>query len=364
MKARFFERFRRVTDSTTYLPQVDGLRFLAIFSVVMVMHITNYLNREVYGQQLLTEGYWKNFFQEGGIGVALFFAISGFILSLPFARWRLRGERPVLLRRYYLRRLIRLEPPYLIALLIFFFAHVFVLHSYRFNELLPHLLVSAVYLHTLVYKAFSLVLPVAWSLEVEVQFYVLAPLFFLLFRIPSALVRRAILLVVILGGWLYWLYDWDHAHVFKFMHFFFLGLLAADLYVTGIRLPAATGWVLGIAALLVYLFLPSIDRFWGSGFKMLAIFLLLFTALAHEGVGRAFAARPLALIGGMCYSIYLLHFAVVSALGMSLRKLGLLPAGFSGLFWLVPLFLLAVLVIPAAYFLLVEKPFMRLRPRR
>jgi peptidoglycan/LPS O-acetylase OafA/YrhL len=364
MKGAFFERFRRVTDSTTYLPQVDGLRFLAIFSVAVVMHITNYLDREVFDRQLIPDGYWKNFVMEGGTGVALFFAISGFILSLPFARWRLNGERPVVLRRYYLRRLIRLEPPYLIALLLLFFAHVFLLHNYSFGELLPHLLVSAVYLHTLVYKAFSLVMPVAWSLEVEVQFYILAPLFFLLFRLPSSVLRRSVLAVVIAGNWLYWLYDWDHAHVFKFLHYFFAGMLVADLYVCGVRLPHRAGWFLGGAALLAFVFVPSIDLLWGSGVKMLAIFLLLFTVLTHEGVGKLFALRPLALIGGMCYSIYLLHFAIISALGMGLQKLGWVPAGQTNVFWLIPLFALVVLLVSALFFLFVEKPFMRLRPRR
>jgi peptidoglycan/LPS O-acetylase OafA/YrhL len=80
-----------------------------------------------------------------------------------------------------LRRLTRLEPPYIIALVIFFIANVWVLHAYSFKSLLPHFFASMAYLHNIIYQSFSWILPVAWSLEVEVQFYVLAPLFFLFF---------------------------------------------------------------------------------------------------------------------------------------------------------------------------------------
>jgi peptidoglycan/LPS O-acetylase OafA/YrhL len=35
---KFLQKFKRITYSTSYLPEIDGLRFLAIFSVVVIMH--------------------------------------------------------------------------------------------------------------------------------------------------------------------------------------------------------------------------------------------------------------------------------------------------------------------------------------
>src|SRR5689334_8302705 len=103
MQSKFLQKFKRITYSTSYLPEVDGLRFLAIFSVVAIMHIPNYLNEKFYDSRLLTDGYWKSFTTEGGRGISLFFVISGFILSLPFAKWRLNQGRKISLRNYYLR---------------------------------------------------------------------------------------------------------------------------------------------------------------------------------------------------------------------------------------------------------------------
>ena len=93
MPSSFFSKFRRITYSTAYLPEVDGLRFLAIFSVVVIMHINHYIDEKFLHGQLVKEGYWKSIILEGGMGVPLFFVISGFILSIPFARWHLNGEK-------------------------------------------------------------------------------------------------------------------------------------------------------------------------------------------------------------------------------------------------------------------------------
>src|SRR5215212_8573016 len=127
MLSSFFKKFRRITYSTSYLPEIDGLRFLAIFSVVVIMHTSHYINATFYGNQLIKGSYWRNFMGEGGNGVPLFFVISGFILSLPFAKWRLNGEKKIRLKNYYLRRVTRLEPPYIIVLLILFIVHVCIL---------------------------------------------------------------------------------------------------------------------------------------------------------------------------------------------------------------------------------------------
>src|SRR5690606_13995932 len=115
----------------------------------------------------------------GNYGVQLFFVISGFILALPFARHHLAGGRRVSIAGYFKRRALRLEPTYLINLAILHAAHVLIgAGGVRADPggLLPHLGVSAVYLHNMVYGESSAINGVAWSLEIEIQFYLLAPL--------------------------------------------------------------------------------------------------------------------------------------------------------------------------------------------
>jgi peptidoglycan/LPS O-acetylase OafA/YrhL len=74
--------------------------------------------------------------------------ISGFILGLPFAAHYLKGKRAVPLRPYFLRRLTRLEPPYIINLLICFTLLVLV-DGASVRTLLPHFGASLASISTL-----------------------------------------------------------------------------------------------------------------------------------------------------------------------------------------------------------------------
>ncbi|HVG16816.1 MAG TPA: acyltransferase family protein, partial [Chitinophagaceae bacterium] len=134
-KRPWLEKFRRETSSIAYLPEIDGLRFLAIFWVVALMHTTHFIDEKFFGNKLIVGAYWRSFFMEGGHGVTLFFMISGFILSLPFAKMHLQkeGAKRINLKEYYIRRLVRLEPPYIIALILFFAGYVWVLNEYSFS---------------------------------------------------------------------------------------------------------------------------------------------------------------------------------------------------------------------------------------
>lgn len=110
---------RRPTASTTYVPQIDGLRFLALVPV-LVWHAGLRGERFYVAQAGATLAvsekisYWL---PHGHIGVFIFFFISGYIIAYPF----LAGCAPRL-SSFYKRRLYRLEPPYLLAMCLSFVA--------------------------------------------------------------------------------------------------------------------------------------------------------------------------------------------------------------------------------------------------
>lgn len=366
-KKSWLEKFRRVTASTNYLPEVDGLRFLAIFMVVIWMHTTHFIDEKFFSGQLIESAYWRNFIMEGGNGVAIFFMISGFILSLPFATLhfdKTTDKKPLNLKRYYLRRLVRLEPPYLIALIIFFIGNVWVLHKFEFGELLPHFFASAFYLHNTIYDSFSFVLPIAWSLEVEVQFYLLAPFLCFVYLIRSKYLRWTIFLLAIIASGIY-NYQFIMGNVVKFFCFFAIGMLITDLYCNKEKFIHSSKWCffIGLVSLLGIVFIPTLTSYTGYWIKFFLAAVFFYTVLTNSGMKTIFSNRYLTIIGGMCYSIYLLHFGVLSALGYILKdsKLNLSNYYFIPLYFVS--FSACILIISAVYFLLVEKPFMKLRVR-
>ena len=93
--------------------ELEGLRFLAIVPVV-IQHFVERWYRNVdqngfsdFQHQVI------NYFLGGSSGVYLFYIISGFILSLPFAV-RVRENKPHPLgnlKQYFARRSTRLERP-------------------------------------------------------------------------------------------------------------------------------------------------------------------------------------------------------------------------------------------------------------
>jgi peptidoglycan/LPS O-acetylase OafA/YrhL len=363
MTPSFFEKFRRVTASTAYLPEIDGLRFLAVFWVAIIMHTTHYLNDKFYNGQLIKPGPWRWVILEGTHGMYLFFMISGFILSLPFAKAYLKDYEPINLKRYYLRRLTRLEPPYIIALFLFFLAHIIIVKKYAISQLIPSLMASIIYCHDLIYGQHSLVLPVAWSLEIEVQFYLLAPLFCLFFNIKSSATRRLTFLLIMVGGTYYFSYATPRLeNLLRYLHYFMAGLLLADLYVShnGKVTNSMVGYIIGIIALVVLLSIPSFYVFPMLLLKLIVLFVLFYQVLFNARMKAMFSAKGITLIGGMCYSIYLLHFGIISCFGTIMLSRN---ASFNSNH--APLYLIAItlliLLLSAAYYYYVEKPFMRFR---
>ena len=245
------QRFRRVTSSGRFIPQIDGLRFVAILTVYLY-HLNGFLLERGEPTPGDPSRHWvTRTLEHGHYGVQLFFVISGFVLALPFASHYLCGSKPVSLRAYFLRRLTRLEPPYVLSMLLFFSLLVLQLgHSAR--ELVPHLTASLLYLHNIAYGAGSPINAVAWSLEVEIQFYVLVPLLAGLFTVSNPRLRRAGIAALICVAVIFQAifvspdrFRLDRS-ILGQLQFFLVGFLLADVYLTEWRSNPESAFSLGL----------------------------------------------------------------------------------------------------------------------
>jgi peptidoglycan/LPS O-acetylase OafA/YrhL len=367
--SRWLRPFTRITSSGDYIAEIDGLRFIAIASVVL-FH-TALFSGELIHQ---SHGMWNI----GQKGVELFFAISGFILAVPFARQYLLRERKVRLKSYFLRRLTRLEPPYLISLILLFLLK---LASRETNpdQLVKSLAASSFYMHNWVYGTLSLISGVTWSLEIEVQFYILMPLLAMVFLIRHAIVRRAVLLLAMIG--IVFLQPFRlgtptgymslERHIGNYIQFFLAGILLADIYVTTWRSNpsrAAWGdivWLIGWPALAWLVWrdgphVPGVFPHTPGTVLFAPIVLLLYLALFKSVIARRLMTIPvIVVIGGMCYSIYLVHNTLILLCGMAIKPL-LIGHGFATIMTLCSVLVIpAVLVASAIYFVLIERPCMR-----
>ena len=307
---KFWERLSRPATVDAYLPELDALRALAI-GLVFWLHLATTLERNGATPPKVL----ATLSAGGGWGVALFFTISGFVLALPFARHAILGQPAPSLRAYYLRRIRRIEPPYLIALALAFAAQV-ISHRATVAELLPHLATSAVYVHNVVYGTWSAVLPVAWSLEIEVQFYLVAPILFRMLKTKRETGRRATIWIAtglaFVGSTFF--HDWLARHrldrsLLSDGGFFVLGLALAELHVSGVAPRPSGVWDIAIVfAVPVALWFWPTQSPVAPALGAIAAVVAFGAAFYGKLARRAALWPPAAAIGGMCYSLYLTHY--------------------------------------------------------
>jgi peptidoglycan/LPS O-acetylase OafA/YrhL len=352
-------RIRRVVTSNRFIPEVDGFRFFAIL-IVICSHI--------YGQcgpipgTGMAASLMRAAFSDGRRGVYLFFTISGFILALPFARHFLDEAPSVKLSKYFRRRITRLEPPYLLAMclrlpMVFFYKHTAI------SNLIFHFLASIFYLHGLVFRGASTINPPAWSLEIEIQFYILAPLLSLIFGVRSVLQRRLLLVSSIVAfGLLTTLVIPQNGRLsytlIDYMQYFLAGFLLCDFYLSGpCRLGSTWAWdLLGIATLVWILYSQS---FWYPLLLPFATLIVYSAGFYGKLVRGCFAFPPISLIGGMCYSLYLTHTTVLTAVDPIVKRL--IHSSLSSACQSIAIFALCfstILLVGVTYFIVIERPCM------
>jgi peptidoglycan/LPS O-acetylase OafA/YrhL len=359
-----FAPFARVTSSGRYLPEIDGLRFIAI-SIVFLQHFQQALVSTA-PRESQPVSLWV--LENAHLGVELFFVLSGFILGLPFVLEQTRNEAKVSLRAYFLRRLTRLEPPYILSLILFAAYRVYhPLVPVEPTKVLEHALASLFYVHNWSHGPWHprAINTVTWSLEIEVQFYVLAPLFALVFRWPAAVRRIVIVVVSALASLVATKLQWSMS-ILQFLPYFGMGFILADLH--------AARWRRALDA-------KHLDRFVWDGISLVSAFLALmfsctrgiptdhtllafllflfaFSSMRSRWVRAFLQSAPIRTIGGMCYSIYLLHWVLI---WVAWRWLAITPSAANPWQTLTmgALLFLALMPVFALYFVLVEKPCMR-----
>lgn len=368
MFEKLYAKFQRVTSNQLYFPEIDGIRFVAIILVVL-FHIHGYFKAKTVGMftDAATDHEWAyNFFSKGDRGVELFFVLSGFILCLPFALQYIKNGRIIELKKYYLRRVTRLEPPYIIAI-----TGIFILQlgmhvnpdNYSMLQRIQHYFASLTYTHGLIYHHTPIITVVAWSLEIEIQFYVLAPLFFRILSLPQLSRRLWILAIIIAFSIANAAYMTPALQLtlYKFIKYFFIGILLADFHVSNTAIDFFNKkWIVPFSALLLSIIcvIPVVDELYGKLAFPFLIGLFYYIVLKNETMKKVFSYKFIPIIGGMCYTIYLLHYTIITIFGRMTLKLKLTHYYLPNLYFQMVILGSLILVFSCIYYYYIERPFM------
>lgn len=346
------------TTSGQIMPGIDGLRALAV-AMVVIFHIYGFGagSPEVSLFGIFSLDSWLG---TGYLGVDLFFALSGYLLMIPWAKNHYAGLPPPQLRSYFLRRFYRIAPAYYVQLVILFLilAPIALTTWHVFSPLgiitvLTHLTFTH-YLFPMTSAGLG-INGALWTLTIEACFYIALP-FIARFFVGDKALRSLIVALLVAEIWKYlsfhelydllvWLvtttipqmasYRYEPivmklflAHQFPSQVFnFAIGMYFAGLFCqmssdTKRRFQGATGSWLVVFLLAVFTFLPwlivRIDV-WQTGwlyvwFVVVALVcagMIFFASFTNTFSEKVLGSHPLRLLGIISYSVYLWHFPII-----------------------------------------------------
>jgi peptidoglycan/LPS O-acetylase OafA/YrhL len=312
------------TDTGRYLPFIDGLRAVAILSVV-ACHIG------IPG------------FSGGYVGVDVFFVISGFLIINQIKDQLTAGTFSIL--GFYARRTLRIHPPFIVMLLVVFIAAPVFLPTPgvyqdfgRSAVLAPIMLVNFVfYLKQGYFDIGASEKPLlhTWTLAVEEQFYLVAPFVLLAafhfghkrFGRRVALVAAALFAVSFVGC-VFRTSSVGPNAAFYFMHwriweFVAGGIIGAPLVELARKVPFGGFWSLvgagGIVSAVVLFDANTLFPSWRAAFPAFGAGLVILFGLSHPSnvVARALSIGPMRFIGLVSYSWYLWHWPLLALVRIS-----------------------------------------------
>jgi peptidoglycan/LPS O-acetylase OafA/YrhL len=294
-----------ICASFDYIPELDGLRGVSILLVV-VGH------------------FGLGFLVPGGIGVTIFFFISGFLITrLLIAEYNQAGR--ISLSAFYVRRFLRLAPALLTMLTIVTILSISQGNSIDVNEILAAIFYMMNYFY--IFGGHG-ALPIGplWSLAVEEHYYLIYPVLFLLFwrfnksRFLLGLV--SVSLGVFIWRCIYIMYlhgDINHTYyatdtrIDSILYGAILSVIieAKICVIDYLRRNSAFAW-LGILALTITLIFRNevfreTLRYSIQGIALIPIFISVLFSNQLELVRRPLQSRPLIWVGKISYSLYLWH---------------------------------------------------------
>lgn len=344
-----------------HIPSLDGVRAFS-FALVFVAHIG--LGNIV----------------PGGFGVTVFFFLSGFLITtLMRLEWQKSGT--VRLSNFYVRRVLRILPPFYLVLVSA--TGLTALGVLRWP--LDWHAVAAQFLHFANYwviwhgdGGFARGTGVYWSLAVEEHFYFLFPLLYVALRKLRATQLQQVL---VLGSLCGLVLAWRCVLVFAFHSAPDRTYMGSDARFDSILFGCALAvygspvldaprysdalwkyalFPVAIAALFASFVIrnPSFRETFRYSLQGLALIPVFVCAIRYPewGAMRVLNARPVAYIGVLSYSLYLIHHIIFFAL---MDRLGALCG--TALCAVVSLALSVTFALLLQHF--VEKPCARLRRR-
>ena len=146
-------------------------------------------------------------------------------------------------------------------------------------------------------------------------------------------------------------------HLLNYIQYFGIGFLLSDFKISNTQLNISNKLALFLGSV-------SFCSIWYNDgqelFLIISIFAFYYLVLFTDIWKRIFSIKIITVIGGMCYSIYLIHFQIISFIGNPLVRIYPLSKYFAVDFAIYTIFMiLCILIISALFYKVIEQPCMK-----
>jgi peptidoglycan/LPS O-acetylase OafA/YrhL/peroxiredoxin len=348
----------RATQRPPRFSELDALRGLAAISILVLHAYQNSRTLDALIDSKASSGYAygdnyivRNLIINLDFGLGVFFALSGFVVFLPFAKAIIEGRRHMGVREFMTRRFFRIVPLYFVAIFVVWNSRYYG-GTTQIPDLVRHLTFTQIYNND---EIFYTIGP-AWSLAVEMHYYVMtAVLIFVLTKIGRRIASRRGRIVLVAAfpaalaiasiAYKAWAFYVRHlpldnslsAHRYTVYYSalaradgFAFGMLLSVIFVVLGSWRPKTPWLpraLCLAAILPFAGMVAVrgDRTTDPHFISLYYYswiglgtTLIMSAIVlskHEWFSmRMLRARPLQFLGVVSYSLYMWHEPLMRSL--------------------------------------------------
>lgn len=335
----------------TYRPYIDGLRAIAVMSVLLYHAFPN----------IILSGY---------IGVDVFFVISGFLITTIIRRELLNGEFSLL--SFYKKRIRRIYPALIIILVGVMLLSWLLLSNEEYTATLKHIISSSLFAENFMlwsedgyFDQASIFKPTLhiWSLSIEEQFYIFWPLI-LAFLVKKKHEVKWICFFILLSFSVN-IYDINNHPAAAYYSplgrswELMVGCLFSVLYtdIKEKKTPFKTNSFaasIGLVMVLLSIFLIPDQKYFPGFVAIPVVFgtgLIIFYG-ENTVVGKLLSLKPIVFIGLISYPLYLVHWPLMSfssiVIGHESSKANALS-------------LIVSLILATFIYKLIEKPISRMR---
>jgi peptidoglycan/LPS O-acetylase OafA/YrhL len=211
-------------EEKIYFKNLDTLRFIAFFLVfwqhafqIPISEITSNNTFQVIIYSLTNTG---------GIGVHIFFVISGFLITfLMLCEKNIHGS--INIKYFYIRRILRIWPLYYIVVLLGIFVLPNLFHGFKFHG---DILKNLIFLNNFDMDNPFLSVGITWSIAIEEQFYIFWPIIFLLCKSKKMLLFVSSFILIFSFVFIIQNPVISYFHTFGNLMYLMIGCVGAILY--------------------------------------------------------------------------------------------------------------------------------------